>query len=105
VPGAIDKQTSIGTNRLTKDGAKPVTSVEDICQELQIAFERKERKEIPVTDLEKKILDILSSEPLYPDQMTEILNEAIQVLLPQLLSLEIKGLVKQLPGNKYVKTF
>jgi len=105
VPGAINQQTSVGTNRLIKDGAKPVTSVEDICQELKIAFERKERKEIPVTDLEKKILDILSSEPLYPDQMIEILNEPIQVLLPQLLSLEIKGLVKQLPGNKYVKTF
>jgi DNA processing protein len=105
VPGAINQQTSVGTNRLIKDGAKPVTSVEDICQELQIAFERKERKEVPVTDLEKKILDILSSEPLYPDQMIETLNEPIQVLLPQLLSLEIKGLVKQLPGNKYVKTF
>ncbi len=105
VPGAIDKQSSVGTNQLIKDGAKPVTSVEDICQELQIAFEKKERKEMPVTDLEKKILDILSSEPLYPDQMTEILNQPISVLLPQLLSLEIKGLVKQLPGNKYVKTF
>jgi len=105
VPGAIDKQTSIGTNRLIKDGAKPVTSVEDICQELQIAFERKEKKKIPVCDMEKKILDVLSSEPLYPDQTTEMLSEPISILLPQLLSLEIKGLVKQLPGNKYVKTF
>jgi DNA processing protein len=105
VPGAIDKQTSIGTNRLIKDGAKPVTSVEDICQELQIAFERKEKKKIPVCDMEKKILDVLSSEPLYPDQTTEMLSEPISILLPQLLSSEIKGLVKQLPGNKYVKTF
>lgn len=105
VPGAIDKQTSVGTNRLIKDGAKPVTSVEDICQELKIVFERKEKSEVPVSEMEKKILEILSSEPLYPDQLTEILSQPISVLLPQLLSLEIKGLVKQLPGNKYVKTF
>lgn len=105
VPGAIDKQNTVGTNRLIKDGAKPVFSIDDICEELKIVFERKEKKEMPVSELEKKILDILSSEPLYPDQMIEIINEPISVLLPQLLSLEIKGLVKQLPGNKYVKTF
>jgi DNA processing protein len=105
VPGAIDKQTSIGTNQLIKDGAKPVTSVQDICQELDIAFEKKEKQDIPVSELEKKILDVLSSEPLYPDQLTELLHESITVLLPQLLALEIKGLIKQLPGNKYVKTF
>ena len=105
VPGAIDRQNTAGTNRLIKDGAKPVFSIDDICEELKIVFDRKEKKEIPVSDLEKKILDILSSEPLYPDQMTEILKEPMPVLLPQLLSLEIKGLVKQLPGNKYVKTF
>jgi DNA processing protein len=105
VPGAINQQTSVGTNRLIKDGVKPVTSVEDICSELKITFDRKEKAEIPVNEMEKKILEILSSEPLYPDQMIEILNESIAVLLPQLLSLEIKGLVKQLPGNKYIKTF
>lgn len=105
VPGAINQKTSDGTNRLIKDGAKPVTSVEDICQELQIAFEQKEKKEMPVSDLEKKILDILSSEPLYLDQIGELLNYTPSDLLVQLLSLEIKGLVKQLPGSKYVKTF
>lgn len=105
VPGAINQKASIGTNQLIKDGAKPVTSVQDICQELNFAFEKNEKQNIPVSDLEKKILDILSSEPLYPDQITETLNEPMPVLLPQLLSLEIKGLIKQLPGNKYIKTF
>lgn len=105
IPGAINQKTSEGTNRLIKDGVKPVTSIEDICSELKIAFDRKEKREMPVSEMEKKILEILSSEPLYPDQMTESLNEKIEVLLPQLLSLEIKGLVKQLPGNKYIKTF
>jgi DNA processing protein len=105
VPGAINQKSSIGTNQLIKDGVKPVTSVQDICQELDIAFEKKEKKDMPVTELEKKILDLLSSEPLYPDEIVEQLKEPISVLLPQLLALEIKGLIKQLPGNKYIKTF
>jgi DNA processing protein len=105
IPGAIDKKTSSGTNQLIKDGAKPVTSVEDICAELQIAFTKEVKKEIPVNEQEKKILDALSNEPLYADELVAILNEPISVILTQLLSLEIKGLVKQLPGSKYIKTF
>ncbi|MBS4016062.1 MAG: DNA-processing protein DprA [Candidatus Latescibacteria bacterium] len=105
VPGAINQKSSIGTNQLIKDGVKPVTSVEDICQELDIAFEKKEKKDIPVTELEKQILDFLSAEPLYPDEIVDKLKQPMSVLLPQLLSLEIKGLIKQLPGNKYIKTF
>jgi DNA processing protein len=105
VPGAINQRTSEGTNRLIKDGVKPVTSIDDICSELKIAFDRKEKRETPVSEIEQRILDILSAEPLYPDQIVESLNEKIEVLLPQLLSLEIKGLIKQLPGNKYIKNF
>lgn len=105
VPGAINQKSSIGTNQLIKDGVKPVTSVEDICQELDIAFEKKEKQDMPVSELEKKILDLLSAEPLYPDEIVDKLKEGMSVLLPQLLSLEIKGLIKQLPGNKYIKIF
>lgn len=105
VPGAINQKTSVGTNQLIKDGAKVVTSVIDICQELNIAFEQKAKQNMPVSDLEKKILELLGSEPLYPDQITDLTKESIAVILPQLLSLEIKGLIKQLPGNKYIKTF
>ncbi|MEO0083471.1 MAG: DNA-processing protein DprA [candidate division WOR-3 bacterium] len=105
VPGAINQQTSFGTNQLIKNGAKPVTSIEDICSELKIALDRKEKKEIPVNDIEKKILDTLSSEPLYADQIADILSCSPAELLVQLLSLEIKGLIRQLPGNKYIKTF
>ncbi|MCX7785297.1 MAG: DNA-processing protein DprA [candidate division WOR-3 bacterium] len=105
VPGAIDKQTSAGTNQLIKQGAKPVTTIEDICEELKITLDKKEKSEIPVNEKEKKILEILNSDPLYSDQIADLLNEPISEVLVQLLSLEIKGLIKQLPGNKYIKTF
>lgn len=105
VPGAINQKSSMGTNQLIKDGVKPVTSVQDICQELDIAFEKKEKQDMPVTELEKQVLDLLSAEPLYPDEIVDKLKQPMSVLLPQLLALEIKGLIKQLPGNKYIKTF
>ncbi len=104
IPGAIDKQTSMGTNQLIKQGAKPVTTIEDICEELKIAWHKKEKREIPINEKEKKILEILNSDPLYSDQIADLLNEPISEVLVQLLSLEIKGLIKQLPGNKYIKT-
>ncbi|MEO0131623.1 MAG: DNA-processing protein DprA [candidate division WOR-3 bacterium] len=105
IPGAIDKSTSGGTNQLIKDGAKPVTNIEDICEELKIAYTNETKKEVPLSDLEKQILNAISDEPRYPDEIAELTKTTMQVLLPQLLSLEIKGLIKQLPGNKYLKTF
>jgi DNA processing protein len=105
VPGDIRSKTSEGTNQLIKDGAKPVSSVQDILDELGIAVKKEEKREIPVSELEKKLLETISLEPLYVDKIAELTDIDIPTLLTILLDLEIKGLVNQLPGKRYIKNF
>jgi DNA processing protein len=103
VPGNVTSPQSVGTNRLLKDGARPATSVEDILRDLGIAAQRAERRTVAVAVDEQPVLDFLSSEPVHIDDICEGLGLPVAVLLSLLLQLELKGLVRQLPGKLFVK--
>jgi DNA processing protein len=105
IPGNIYSRTSTGTNRLIKDGAIPVTSVDEILEALGIRYEHTEikTKKIELSETETKIWDNLSIEPIYLDTLSEKIDESTGCILNSLLNLEIKGLVKQLPGMMFVK--
>ncbi|MGB9721316.1 MAG: DNA-processing protein DprA [bacterium] len=107
IPGNIYSKTSIGTNRLIKDGATPVTSASEVLEYLGIKFTKKERtiKEVILKDEEKKVWDGLSFEPTYLDELKEKIDMSTAEILKILLDLEIKGFVKQLPGMMFVKNF
>lgn len=109
VPGKIDSPTSLGTHRLIKDGAKLVSSIEDILEELKldIGYLKKENNKpiemIKLEGKEKIIYDVVNDEPKYIDELNESLNLEISELLEILLKLELKGLIRQLPGKRFVK--
>lgn len=107
IPGNIYAQTSAGTNRLIKDGAIPVTSANDVLESLGIQYTKKEReiKEVLLNEEEQIIWTELSFEPIYLDSLAEKLNISTGSILNTLLNLELKGLVKQLPGMMFVKNF
>uniref|UniRef100_A0A7C6E9Y1 DNA-protecting protein DprA n=1 Tax=candidate division WOR-3 bacterium TaxID=2052148 RepID=A0A7C6E9Y1_UNCW3 len=105
VPGDIRAKTSEGTNQLIKEGAKPVTSVKDILTDLGIAEKRQEKLAQEISETEKQLLEIIATEPLHIDKIAELTNIEITSLLALLLELEIKGLVKQLPGKRFLKNF
>jgi DNA processing protein len=107
IPGNIYSKTSIGTNRLIKDGAIPVTSASEVMEYLGIKFTKKEReiKEVILNDEEKKVWDGLTLEPIYLDELKEKTDMPTAEMLKVLLDLEIKGYVKQLPGMMFVKNF
>ncbi len=107
IPGNIYSKTSAGTNRLIKEGAIPVTSAEEVLDYLGIKFTRKEReiKETVLNEEEKKVWEGLSYEPIYLDALKERIDMPTGEILKILLGLEIKGLIKQLPGMMFVKNF
>jgi len=107
IPGNIYSKASSGTNRLIKEGAIPVTSASEILESLGVEYTKAERtaKEIVLTEEEKIIWEALSFEPTYVDILSEKLNLPTSAILNVLLGLEIKGLVKQLPGMMFVKYF
>jgi len=107
IPGNIFAKTSAGTNRLIKDGAIPVTGPDDVLESLGIKYTRKERKakEIILNEEEKVLWEQLSTDPIYLDELSEKLNRPTNSILQVLLALEIKGLIRQLPGMMFVKNF
>lgn len=110
VPGNISEKRSAGPNKLIRDGkAKLITNVDDIVVELRhhlrglIQQERKSEPEIELTLFERKLLDVLGFDPLQIDTVAEAAGLSTSDALVNLLSLEFKGLVKQLPGKQFLR--
>ncbi len=111
VPGNIGAKTSEGTNKLIKQGAKLVTSVEDILEELKIitTVQQKEKHGIEkdlsrLSEVEKNVYDLLKHEPHHIDKIAQDTSMSTSQALSALLSLELKGLIKQLSGKMFVRT-
>jgi DNA processing protein len=114
VPGPVNSATSQGTNQLIKQGAKLVSSARDILEELQLETKRTPKAQelnnpsnasAPKLDpAEEDLYNTLTPEPLYIDNLADIANLSSPELIKILLSLELKGLVKQLPGKMFIRT-
>lgn len=109
IPGNLEVPQSEGTNILIQEGrAKLVKNADDILVELDLKLKPVIGKNIPKpkVDLnlfEEKLLDILDTEPIQIDKLAVKVGSATSDCLVNLLTLEFKGLVKQLPGKQFVK--
>jgi len=107
VPGSILNKNSLGPNNLIKMGAKLISRTEDILEEyhLEASTTSQTAKTIPFDDqLEKEIYETLeTSEPLLVDKIIEKVNHKTTEVLISLASLELKGLIKHLEGDRYSK--
>ncbi len=103
VPGNITEETSKGTNRLIMDGARPVTSSQDILTALKLdrIIEKKELP--PLTDEERKVYESLIDKAIHIDQLSHILPIPVSRLSGILLSMELKSVVRQLPGRYFIR--
>ncbi len=106
VPGAPDAARSRGVNELIKKGARLLTSVEDIFEEMpQLKGEilvKKFRKLPDITDSERKIIELFSEGPLQIDQLSRGAKLSVSELMEFLLAMELKGVVRELPGKRFV---
>jgi len=106
VPGPIHSNTSIGTNNLIKQGAKPATCVEDILEELNIEKIEEfsaNKKILPSSPVEQKILEILNTEPKHIDKISKQTRLSAAEINSNLIIMEMKGMVKNLGNQNYVK--
>jgi DNA processing protein len=109
VPGSILSPKSLGPNRLIQDGAKLVTSVDDILAELPPQLDMFSKTPavaspaIHLTENEQKVLNLLSHEPVHIDQLARQTSMPASQLLAILLDLEFKYALKQLPGKFFIK--
>jgi len=123
VPGKVDSPLSKGAHQLIKQGAKLVESVEDVTEALgyigeqlqshvtAVATKASEKTEAPLFDVsklklsedEKTIYVYLEKEPVHLEQIIADTNLASGSISASLVSLQLKGLVKQLPGSLFLR--
>jgi len=123
VPGKIDSPLSRGAHQLIKQGAKLIESVADITDALGCigeqltgyAIEAAERAEaklnLPLIDIrqfnlsksEKSVYEYLHKEPLHIEQIIIDTGLPAGEISSSLISLQLKGAVKQLPGSFFVR--
>jgi DNA processing protein len=108
VPGRIDNPGALGSNRLLQQGAKLVLSAEDILEDLQMLLPQ--APELPLSALpeglseaETAVLRGLEREELIIDQLITKTGLPSHQVSSSLLGLEIRGLVKALPGGRFVR--
>lgn len=100
VPGNINSIYSKGTNKLIKEGAVPLTAIDEIIDELYI---NKEPDKPMVNDLgkdEKMVYDcIVENKPANLDMIAYLLCKDVAEINAIMTILEIKGLIEILPGK------
>ena len=105
VPGSILSSASAGTNALIQDGAKVTLRPEDVLEELNltmVAEHTEARQVLTTSEPEKTLLKHLSQEPMHVDELGQQLGMPISYVTSALTMMELKGIVRQVGGMKYV---
>ncbi|MFL6584317.1 MAG: DNA-processing protein DprA [Chthoniobacterales bacterium] len=110
VPGQINVPSAQGSNRLIQQGAKLVMDASDILDDLEIllphakpAPEAAARPLPPLSDEERSVYDAINQSETSIDDISAKSQLPSSTVSSTLLRLELKRLVKQLPGKYFVK--
>ena len=110
IPGHINAPTAHGSNRLIQQGAKLVMEAGDILGDLEILLpEAKPSPEAALRPLpaltadERRVYDAIEATETSIDDITAKSDLPSASVSSTLLRLELKRLVKQLPGKHFVK--
>lgn len=111
VPGPIDRPTSVGCNKLIQQGARLVLDGSDVLEEFDTLFpsdaaaieNNQPRPTIPLTDEENRVYQSIDSGETQIETIIRKSQLPAATVSATLLKLEMKHLVKQLPGNFFVK--
>ena len=110
VPGPITSKQSKTPHRLIREGAKLVSCAEDVIEEFSYLFPEvkatpvingKENAGLALSETEEKILEMTTVAMHFENILVETGLEA-KALSSLLFFLEMKGYIKQLPGQYYI---
>ena len=106
VPGSIFARNSAGVNRLIRDGATPVTSIDDILETLNLkSVEAHVEAQMlfPADPTEASLLNQLSDDPVHVDEVCRATGLPVSTVTATLALMELKGLVHGAGGMSYVR--
>jgi DNA processing protein len=116
IPGRIDAPGSQGTHQLIKQGAKLVETLDDVVEEFpEIVRRSAQRYRRPESDTlpaqvaadlstqEARLLALIPSEETHIDAIIQTSQLPAHVVMSILVTLELRGLVRQFPGKLFVR--
>ena len=109
IPGNINSPLSNGSHNLIKQGAKLVNNYQDILEEIHLTLPQKilekemVAKDTSLTSEEKIIYQIITKDPTQIDEIIEESNFSVGKVSEILLNLELRDLIKEIEGKRYIK--
>ncbi len=102
VPGNITSPKSEATNNIIKYGhGACVTSPSDILEQYGIAYKTQKKEKVQLSFDEQKIYDYLVEGEKNFDDLQNFTGFSVQNLNTCLTTMQIRGIIKKLPGNFY----
>lgn len=105
VPSGIFSPSGCGVNKLIQDGAHPVTSVNDILENLNLfmlPLQAEAQELLPENEEERVLLAQLSHEPCHIDDLIRSVALPASTVGSTLIMMELKGIVRHVGGQQYV---
>ena len=110
VPGNVHAPSSRGPHRLLSEGARIVTQPEDILRSLglsqtmsSVSSSVAARPCAPIGTVEARVLAVLGADALHIDAVVARSGCGAAAVAGALLALEVRGVVRQLPGKHFVQ--
>ncbi len=105
IPGLITNLNTQGIYKLLKNGATLVTCADDILEALrwEVKIEQKNLFELDLSEVEQLIYDALNIEDKCFDELQAFTRLSVDDLLTYLTTMELKGIIKQVDGDRYRK--
>jgi DNA processing protein len=109
VPGRPTDAGSRGSNKLIRDGAFLVLGLTDILERFGLTFAERSPmgKAIDLESLsteEREVFEMVDIEPILVDELSRRMGKDITEIIEPLISLQLKGLIKEMPGKCFVRT-
>jgi DNA processing protein len=108
VPGPVDSLASAGALKLLRDGATLIRGVDDVLEELEgmPAWTSKETPQVATApaglgEEEQRVWEIVAQQPRHFDELAQQLQIPAGRLSGMLLTMEMRGAVRRLPGNRF----
>ena len=102
IPGQMFSPNAVGVHRLIQDGAKLVTSADDIIEELNLVRKNiKEKADALLTDENEKIILEILNEPTGVDDIKSKTKMPTPDIVSCLSMLELKGFIRPMGQNKF----
>jgi DNA processing protein len=117
IPGNVTEPMSFAPNQLIKQGAKLVTKWEEVVEELPTevraelfpmeattAEERASLFEGSLSPTEKRLFELIRiEEPIHVDELVEKTGLSSSETLAALCEMEMRGVIRQMPGKQFVR--